>query len=339
MPDVREVFQMSTQKVRPDQGFIDRQEFRQRRRTRNRKIGAFVVVAAMIVVGAVAIATIGRDAGDENVPAATDGPTSPPPVVVTHQYVNVETGERTPVPTAMAGARGPAVSPDGTMVAYNTCCTGVDDDVYLADLDGGGPQQITEQRDGYAPTWTPDGGSIVYQGREASTFKVGQLYRYDVATGAETAITDLETIRSKWWILRPDVSPDGGTVLFHLPRGRTDPAWDPLDGPDRRRDPDAAAPGRRLGRLRAGRLGRLPGSPEGPGGREPLDHGRRRQATPGSSSMVETLAWPQMSPNGERVAYQRGDTIEVVEVATGDVAELGVGIEPGWVDDDTLIVG
>jgi len=26
-------------------------------------------------------------------------------------------------------------------------------------------------------------------------------------------------------------------------------------------------------------------------------------------------------------------------VATGNVATFGVGIEPGWVDDDTLIVG
>ena len=37
MPDLREVFQMSTQKVRPDRGFTERQEGRQRRRTRNRK--------------------------------------------------------------------------------------------------------------------------------------------------------------------------------------------------------------------------------------------------------------------------------------------------------------
>jgi hypothetical protein len=337
MPDLREVFQMSTQKVRPDQGFIDRQEFRQRRRTRNRRIGAFVLVAAMIVVGAVAIATnTGRGAGDESVPA-TDGPTSPPPVVVTHYLVNVETGERMPVPTAMAGARGPAVSPDGTMVAFNTCCDGTDN-VYLADLDGGGPRKITEQLNGYAPTWTPDGGSLVYQGRDAQTFRVGQLYRYDVVTGVETAITDLETIRSKWWIVRPDVSPDGGTVLFHLPRGRTDPAWDlwtvPIGGGTPtllRRDAGWGAYG-----------------PDGsvvfldhPRGlaAESLwivdaDGGNARQLVDGRE-----LGWPQVSPNGERVAYQSGDTIEVVEVATGNVATFGVGIEPGWVDDDTLIVG
>jgi Tol biopolymer transport system component len=48
MPDLREVFQMSTQKVRPDRGFTERQEFRQRRRTRNRKIGAYAMAAAVV---------------------------------------------------------------------------------------------------------------------------------------------------------------------------------------------------------------------------------------------------------------------------------------------------
>ena len=47
---------MSTQKVQPDQGFTERQEFRQRRRTRNRKIGAYAIVAVMVAVAVVAIA-------------------------------------------------------------------------------------------------------------------------------------------------------------------------------------------------------------------------------------------------------------------------------------------
>jgi hypothetical protein len=54
MPDLQEVFQMSTQKVRPDQGFVERQEFRQRRRMRNRRIGAYAMVAAIIAIAVVA---------------------------------------------------------------------------------------------------------------------------------------------------------------------------------------------------------------------------------------------------------------------------------------------
>ena len=56
---------MSTQKVRPDRGFTERQEFRQRRRMRNRKIGAYVMVAAIIAIAD------GRDRGD---PERTDVP-------------------------------------------------------------------------------------------------------------------------------------------------------------------------------------------------------------------------------------------------------------------------
>ena len=48
MPDLHEVFQMSTQKVRPDQGFTERQELRQRRRMRNRKIGTYAMVAVVV---------------------------------------------------------------------------------------------------------------------------------------------------------------------------------------------------------------------------------------------------------------------------------------------------
>ena len=70
MPEVQEVFRMSTQKVRPEQGFTERQEFRQRRRTRNRKLGAYAVVAAMVVVGGLVIVSQ-QDGGDGRQPAGT----------------------------------------------------------------------------------------------------------------------------------------------------------------------------------------------------------------------------------------------------------------------------
>ena len=38
MPNVREVFQMSTQKIEPELGFVERQHDHRRRRDRNRKI-------------------------------------------------------------------------------------------------------------------------------------------------------------------------------------------------------------------------------------------------------------------------------------------------------------
>jgi hypothetical protein len=47
MPEVQEVFRMSTQKVRPDPGALERQHTRQRRNSVGKKVGAFAVAAAI----------------------------------------------------------------------------------------------------------------------------------------------------------------------------------------------------------------------------------------------------------------------------------------------------
>ena len=72
MPDVQEVFRMATQKVRPDEGFVDRQLSRQRARTRNRKLSAVALVAVIALVGFVAVVRA-MDEGAEERPA--DRPT------------------------------------------------------------------------------------------------------------------------------------------------------------------------------------------------------------------------------------------------------------------------
>ena len=55
MPDVQEVFRMSTQKVKPDPGALERQFGQQRRRTIRRKVSVYGLVAAFVVIAAVAV--------------------------------------------------------------------------------------------------------------------------------------------------------------------------------------------------------------------------------------------------------------------------------------------
>ena len=78
MPEVQEVFRMATQKVRPEPGFVERQNRNQRKRVRNRRLGAYALVAAIGVVATVVViraaddTTARRPAGR---PTATTSPT------------------------------------------------------------------------------------------------------------------------------------------------------------------------------------------------------------------------------------------------------------------------
>ena len=71
MPDVQEVFRMTTQKIRPEPGFVDRQYDHRRKQQRKRKIGAF---AAAAVIGVAAVALIINNLGGQNRTEIVDQP-------------------------------------------------------------------------------------------------------------------------------------------------------------------------------------------------------------------------------------------------------------------------
>jgi Tol biopolymer transport system component len=340
MPDVREVFQMSTQKVRPDRGFTQRQEFRQRRQTRNRKIGAFAVAAAIAVVAVIAIASVRDGENQAPVPGATASPSADGPRTTTHAYLDIATGERSLVPASMADARLIEVSPDGESAAYSSCCNG--DPLVVAKLDGSGAEIITpDELDGYDPTWIDD-ETILFQGRPRRTDELGDLYVADLATGELTMVTDLPDQRNGAWIIVSDVSPDGTTVVYHLPRGKIDNTkydlWTaPLSGGEPtllRRNagwPQYTADGSIVFIDKA-----IPFYGHGIW----VMNGDGSNARPIVEDPEEVLTWPQVSPDGSEVAYGHGGKIEVVTidepgstVATGEVSD-----EPTWFDDETLIV-
>lgn len=76
MPELREVFEMTTKQIDPDVGSWRDQQERQRKRARNRKVGAILVAAAIGVAAAVLILTNRPgEGGTGSVPAGD--PSSP----------------------------------------------------------------------------------------------------------------------------------------------------------------------------------------------------------------------------------------------------------------------
>lgn len=334
MAELKEIFEMVTQKTEPKEDAWREQEERQRREARARRIRAYTAVAAVVVVALVAAAFLGID-GATQTPATTPEP--PLEGITSHFLVDVASGERTGAAAVIPGGRLLAVSPDGRTIAYNTCCTS-GDALSLVNIDGTDDRTIADRPlSGYAPTWSADGSMLVFQGRNPASRGLGGIYAYDVARQGSSQIVDFGRMRNGWWIVSSDVSPDGRSVLYHVPRD--DPAiWDlwsvPISGGKTT-----------LVRRNAGFASYSPD-----GSIVYLDHPRSLTASSiwimngdgtGAHRLVEgaSLEWPKVSPDGANVAYDDGAHTYVVNVASGDVTDLGLGIEPAWVDNDTLIVG
>ena len=54
---------------------------------------------------------------------------------------------------------------------------------------------------------------------------------------------------------------------------------------------------------------------------------------------MSTYGWPEISPDGTRVAFDGLGTIYVADIASGSVSEVGAGERAeAWFDDHTVIV-
>jgi Tol biopolymer transport system component len=343
MPDVREVFRMSTQKVRPDQGFTQRQEFRQRRRMRNRKIGAYALVVAMVAVGAFAFVATQQGDTDLRQPAGVTSPSSAGSTATTNWFVDIATGERLPVAVDLGAARLLEVSPNREAVAYNTCCD--DDAVFVANLDGSAAEIITpEELDGYGPTWIDD-ERILFQGRPQGTIQLGDLYVADLSTGEVTMVTDLPDERNGSWIVISDISPDGSTVLFHLPRGGEDTGYDLWTAPLAGGEPTLLRKNAGYAQYAAdGSIVFLDHPVPFHGDAIWVMDGDGSNARPIVEGRGDFLAWPRVSPDGTLVAFARDGKAEIIAIEGG--GDLGPSSqktgqfseEPTWFGNDTLII-
>jgi Tol biopolymer transport system component len=336
MPELKEVFDMVTKQTGPDLGSWNDQERRQRRSVRNRKIGAFAVVAAVLAVAAIVAITL---PGDDR---TKDVGTDPRPETPSGPYdLNLTTGVTTPLPDSLPEASLYAVSPDGAMIAGAPCCS-PPNPVWVANIDGTNVRQLTPDGiDGFAPRWSPDGSMLVYQERDASTEEIGNLVVIDVATGERTTITDLPERNYGWWALLPSFAPDGRSILFQLPKGPeyTPAGWNIWTVPVAGGEPTRLRRDASMGAY----------SPDG-GSLVYLNPSRDDWTSPtllvsntdGSDARIlargEEIAFPRWSPDGTRIAYADQGGVYVVEVAGGRISRVADESEPEWLDDDTLII-
>jgi Tol biopolymer transport system component len=337
MPEVQEVFHMATQKVRPDHDSLEQQHRDQRRHASRQRAAVFVLVGALVLgAAAVGLSALRSDGTTQPLGPPT---ASPPPTVGEAVYLDIATGEKTPISANLGVARAVEVAPNGEAVAYNTCCD--DTAIYVAQLDGSGTEIITPKKlDGYAPTWI-DNKRILFQGRPEGTIQLGDLYVADLSTGEVTMVTDLPDERNGAWIIISDVSPDGMTVLFHLPRGRGNNAgYDLWTAPLAGGEPTLLRESAGYAQYAAdGSIVFLDHPVPFEGDEIWIMDGDGSNARRLVQDHGGTFTWPRVSPDGTKVAYGHDTKAEWIDIASGEVTTTDwFSEEPAWYGNDTLIV-
>ena len=348
MPEVREVFRMATQEVRPEPDFVGRHHDRQRRRARDRKVGALALVAMLgLLFAVVAIRLLDDDRRSE--PAIV-----PPVGTAPGMYaVDLTTGEDTfirGVPASPADA-----SPDGSLIAFGRD-SGGSSQIFVAGVDGTQAQRVTnDPAEATDPSWSPDGRELAFigfgQGTDRSVFVV------DLETGRTRQLTQEAGDASN-----PDWSPDGTQILYTVEVTVGAPAG---PGASVLRTVDVATG--EVTNLTERTVGAADGawSPDGSTIAFASDrvglaldevHGIFLMDADGGgirSLVADVPAWhPEWSADGGRIVYFAEDAPSrsiittgtccntyVVDVATGESQQaVSGGLFPIWLNDDTLLI-
>jgi Tol biopolymer transport system component len=281
-----------------------------------------------------------------------DTPTTFPGAPQVDYVLDLNTGAMTPLPEAIIRSLGGsvlsgsyAVSPDDSMLAY----VAPDDDgrfqVFVANLDGSGIRQVTYGPvEATSPAWSPDGMRIVHEGYSSGGAR--GLFVLDVATGKAVKVIDVPKPGAS-----PTFTPDGSSIVYT--GGTTN------QHPELRIVPVTGGQSSLLvepgGGIEDSGNGSL--SPDGSlvtylGGGFP-ESGEVEHCGPcrfvanadgtGRRVIAGWMANPAgtWSPDGSRIVTGTGypgGAIWVIDVATGERAEVARGGMAIWLDDHTLLV-
>lgn len=342
---------MATQKVRSELHPPDDGRWGWQPRSKGRRVAA-LVVAASIAAGGVALALTRGDSapgpadqGTANA-SADAGPTVAPEG--DFAIYDIASGEVTPGPELGTSVEWLSPSPDGTMITYTSWVEG-QPLVHVANVDGSDARAYegTRAPSGVvAPSWSPDGSTIVYQtmGREGNrTEHLGDLFLLDVASGDVRQLADLGGMPAYFWYMAPTFDPSGDAVLYMVSVSPTRPRWALWSIP---------VTGGKSTLIRRG-VGRPISSPPSTGKiafvemrlvDDELTFGDLWMSDPDGSDAERLLrGWVEnggWSPDGTQIYFvdKRG-TAMVLDVATGETTEPPVANMGGWLDAGTLLIG
>ena len=359
----------------PMDGLLKRRD----RKRRNQRIAAGVVGIAVFVGLVWIVTSVGSldrsetsvvPGGDVTGPAVETGPveTGPSanepheavgPVPETDYLLDLNTGQMTPLPESIAGERPSefAASPDGTRLAYVDRGDNDEPQIFVANLDGTGIEQVTHDlKPPSSLVWSPDGSRIAYIQATNEGGDAHNLFVLDLARGKSTQLTFATSEPDPaapdlgpWMVSSASFTSDGSSIVYGISRGDNidygevevrmvpvaggksellirdehDDGVPTIDAP--RLSPDGSLLSYNCGPLVSFCVANADGTDE-------------RVLV---QSQGDALTGGDWSPDGTRIAYSRfhGQDVFVADVATGQATYVAEGGGATWLDDHTLIVG
>ena len=184
------------------------------------RVKAFLVAALCFACGGTEITAVGRQPTPSLPPAEEPLRPSPSPQVTSIQgriafestrdgepWIYITTSESLSVRKLTRGRR-PAISWDGTRIAFETWRDGGPPTLHVINSDGTNERLIGS---GQSPAWSPDGKKIVFAryGKPG-----GGLYVVSPDSGAPVLMLPDEFEARDHWVMWPSWSPDGARIAF-----------------------------------------------------------------------------------------------------------------------------